>query len=909
MSLKWSSLELLAAIGCGWAAYAIGVLDGGIVVGGIVGGAKLVGAFSEARQKHGLQSSRHMARQRAAILRAWEFRGKEDWIFEADLEAADYLMARDLAECIPPVSELGRTVVDREPYPARAAAMIVDRLAQRHEIFRKSGEIGASETARTFAPTVVEASLESALSNDSYARQLIPHMLIDIGQGVGQVRESVGHVHQDVGRVLSKQDAITERVQGISAGIKEVSANIASLAESRNAGDKTIDTLLSVIRSLQHGLEEAHVNEALYRKLLESFLRELEGIGTDPILWPAHLRELASQIRKLPSALAGSHNLPAAFDEGRRTAAAALAKGEIDTAKQHINRWVAETKRSYQRLEHKVQDVGDNYARALAAAASLAFSELDYPRARDCYVAALSISTLTADRVERYRRSLTIAFNAIIARSGDYAEGRKVLAEMVAAGVTPNQITYSTLINLAKDYAEGRKVLAEMVAAGVIPDEVTYNTLIKLTKDYAEGRKVLAEMVAAGVTPNQITYSTLIDLAKDYAEGRKVLAEMVAARVIPDEVTYNTLIKLTKDYAEGRKVLAEMMTAGVTPNEITYSTLIKLTKDYVEGRKVLAEMVMVGVTPDEVPYSTLINLAKDYAEGRKVLAEMVAAGVTPGVFAYSTLIKLTKDYVEGRKVLAEMVAAGVTPNEVTYSTLINLAKDYAEGRRLLTEMEAAGIVPDEITCTAIVNTTSSYEEAWAAIDQLKGFRKKNPSEGELGILVDRIDTFEEAVEELPHLRSLGYFTGRSIYESAFSKDITHLGAGELLEIYQKLPFKFDTALSSPINQYRVAGLISEAMILMLFSPHIGSAQKLLREVYGDCINFLERRLSSGDDEDNIYYALGIAAYSNGDWELAHRYLSCALTRAYARPRIEYINRLLSSISAKNTLRPTGHAPS
>ena len=128
---------------------------------------------------------------------------------------------------------------------------------------------------------------------------------------------------------------------------------------------------------------------------------------------------------------------------------------------------------------------------------------------------------------------------------------------MVAAGATPDEVTYTTLINLAKDYTEGRKVLDEMVAAGARPNEVTYTTLINLAKDYTEGRKVLDEMVAAGARPNEVTYNTLINLAKDYTEGRKVLDEMVAAGARPNEVTMTTLVTKAPSFEQGCNLARE----------------------------------------------------------------------------------------------------------------------------------------------------------------------------------------------------------------------------------------------------------------------------------------------------------------------------------------------------------------
>ncbi len=325
-------------------------------------------------------------------------------------------------------------------------------------------------------------------------------------------------------------------------------------------------------------------------------------------------RYIRDQFKELVAELNRQSNLPYDVQLDRAAAKAALAEQDFESARRHLSSAAQSTRRA---AEHAVEE----YARSLAALGALAFTERDYGNVRKYYGSAMALPALQEERLARYRRSYLIASNAVISGAGTSEEGRKVLTEMIAAGVKPDEISYNTLINLAKDYAEGRNVLAEMIAAGVKPDEVTYNTLINLAGDYAEGRNVLAEMIAAGVKPNEVTYSTLINLAKDYAEGRNVLAEMIAAGVKPNEVTYNTLINLAEDYAEGRNVLAEMIAAGAKPDEVTYNTLINLAEDYAEGRNVLAEMTAAGVKPDEITMVTLVTKAQSFEQGCELARE------------------------------------------------------------------------------------------------------------------------------------------------------------------------------------------------------------------------------------------------------------------------------------------------
>ena len=61
-----------------------------------------------------------------------------------------------------------------------------------------------------------------------------------------------------------------------------------------------------------------------------------------------------------------------------------------------------------------------------------------------------------------------------------------------------------------------------------------------------------------------------------------------------------------------------------------------------------------------------------------------------------------------------------------------------------------------------------------------------------------------------------------------------------------------------------------------------------------CRDFFENEISKGSTEDNLYYAYGIAAALNDDWEHAIPMLKLADSRAYAEKRREHIASLLSS---------------
>jgi len=51
-------------------------------------------------------------------------------------------------------------------------------------------------------------------------------------------------------------------------------------------------------------------------------------------------------------------------------------------------------------------------------------------------------------------------------------------------------------------------------------------------------------------------------------------------------------------------------------------------------------------------------------------------------------------------------------------------------------------------------------------------------------------------------------------------------------------------------------------------------------------------LDAGSDEDNLYYAYGIAAHANQDWPVMKKQLEVALQRAYAEKRKVHILRMM-----------------
>jgi plasmid stability protein len=356
----------------------------------------------------------------------------------------------------------------------------------------------------------------------------------------------------------------------------------------------------------------------------------------------------------------------------------------------------------------------------------------------------------------------------------------------------------------------------------------------------------------------------------DFAEARVQFLRALGLAGLPSEtrdryrrsylISSTALAAESKSEMQARAILKEMADNDVPPNVVSYNSLMNFVKSEAEARAILKEMTDNGVTPNVVSYNSLMNFVKSEAEARAILKEMTDNGVTPDVVSYSTLLNFVKSEAEARAIIKEMADNGVTPNVVSYSTLLNFVKSEAEARAILKEMADNGVTPNEITVISAVKKTKTFEDALGLID----------------FCCDK-----------------NFFVGRGAFQAAFSKSITHLTAEQLLAEYHARKYKFDTALESPINQYRRAGRADLALMLTLVAPQVGSAQRLYRDNYTLCRAFFQTQLAAGNEGDNVYYALGIAAALNGDWEIAKPNLKTALERSYASKRVDYIKTLLS----------------
>lgn len=243
VALDWNCAEKLAALSLGCVGIALG--DPGTIVGGIVSGVGIVGAFRAAKAKFGMESDRHLKRTREEVLAGFEAWARDQGITEADLRAADLALDRHLAECIPDLSTLAQLAYNRERYPAAAAEHVVAELAKREGLFRE-GAPQFVPLAREFALRVVERALVDAMQQEQYAARLRTEMLAQLSQALSRVE---GKVDAEAARSASADARHDDKLDALVAEVKAMRAEAGNARVSQ-------DTILEIARRVAPQIDD-----------------------------------------------------------------------------------------------------------------------------------------------------------------------------------------------------------------------------------------------------------------------------------------------------------------------------------------------------------------------------------------------------------------------------------------------------------------------------------------------------------------------------------------------------------------------------------------------------------------------------------------------------------------------------
>merc|ERR1712166_481306 len=300
------------------------------------------------------------------------------------------------------------------------------------------------------------------------------------------------------------------------------------------------------------------------------------------------------------------------------------------------------------------------------------------------------------------------------------SESRRMMDEMVEAGLKPSGMTYEILVKqlmLEGKYEDARAVQeTEMPSAAIIPTKHTeslfssyYQQTTKWSRtrlDHLQGfiksnaveqADEFFELLKANGVANVFHWTMMQGLCDTSVERCRMIEEMVEAGVKPTFMTYNNLVNqlmIEGKYQEARAVVeTEMPAAGVEPNDRTQSVLEKPEEDLSRMRTKHLQDLLKTNTPETR------RQAQVFFEGLTV--NRVAKS-----FQYSIMLTHCDTSAEQRSMMEEMAAAGVQPNFVTYNILANklmFEGKYQEARAVVdTEMPAAGAEPNDRTQSVLV---------------------------------------------------------------------------------------------------------------------------------------------------------------------------------------------------------------
>merc|ERR1719161_976682 len=229
----------------------------------------------------------------------------------------------------------------------------------------------------------------------------------------------------------------------------------------------------------------------------------------------------------------------------------------------------------------------------------------------------------------------TITYNTMIdacARCGAMVRVPELMADMHAAKITPDTITYSTLVKghcLSGDVDQAFEVLKQMQKDGRHkPDEILYNCLLDgCAKEHRleEALVLYDEMKAQGVAPSNFTLCTLVKLlgrARRLPQAFAMVEELRAGGLRPNIQVFTCLLQSCIHNRQLHRALElhdEIIAAKCEPDQKTYTALARGC--LLKGN--LLKAVEVVRCAYLLPNHGLMPPSKSHGVDMKVLEEIV----------------------------------------------------------------------------------------------------------------------------------------------------------------------------------------------------------------------------------------------------------------------------------------------
>jgi len=256
-------------------------------------------------------------------------------------------------------------------------------------------------------------------------------------------------------------------------------------------------------------------------------------------------------------------------------------------------------------------------------------------------------------------------------------------------------------------------------------------------KDITRCFKLLDDIYAAKLDPDDVTFSTLLDVCIDENEHQLAsvaLDQMCESGVKMNCVLLTTLIKgfIRSKHIDKAMALFDTMRSSsshVKPDMITYSMLIKAqcdAQDMGKALQILEEMLQNSCDVDDVVFTHLIEgccHVSNVALAEKLFRDMLAANIDPSVYTLTGMVKVYGKCGKSEKAW-ELVRSmeerfELKPTVVIYTCLISgllRQKKYADAYGAFQWMRKACNPDGQCVSTVIVGLAEG--QMWAELHTL-----------------------------------------------------------------------------------------------------------------------------------------------------------------------------------------------
>ncbi|KAI3839676.1 hypothetical protein MKX03_011296 [Papaver bracteatum] len=266
-------------------------------------------------------------------------------------------------------------------------------------------------------------------------------------------------------------------------------------------------------------------------------------------------------------------------------------------------------------------------------------------------------------------------------------------------------ITYSTIIKVfadAKRWQIALKTKEDMLLAGVTPNEVTWSYLITSCAKVGlveQAIQIFDEMIVTGCGPNTQCCNTLLYAyveARQYDRAFRIFQSWkkggISKGLYSKEFSRSTCTLVSIDVNQSNEIATKNCNSDqhdlskvvrFRPTIATYNILMKACgTDYYRAKALMDDMKFAGLSPNHISWSILIDIHSSITEvfdGSCGLNSMRDAGIEPDVIAYTTAIKAcvaNKNLSIAFTLFEEMKKYQLQPNMVTYNTLLRAGNRY-----------------------------------------------------------------------------------------------------------------------------------------------------------------------------------------------------------------------------------------